>query len=123
MKRSRLSRSAHKVKAERLVKQSSNKKTAYKLYDMMFDRIRSNAGYGCETEYNVGVSRIAEALHCVFGAAAKSIGTGYSEAGHIDEEISELEKCVDEYDRSIEQYNVNNTKKTLENAKRVIAET
>lgn len=68
------------------------------LHRIMFEEIGTNAGFGCETEYEVGIARICEAAHCVFGSAVRSTdGRPFGDFGHMDEEMEILNHCIKAY--------------------------
>jgi len=90
------------------------------LYHHMFDKIGGCANYSKKTEYQVGVGRINEEAHCIFGSVMKSMQwKGHSEIPHIEEEIGLLEKDVNEYERDIGPYEALNDSGMVKNAKRV----
>ena len=95
-------------------------KSAKELYDLMFDKIGDNARFPSKTEYQIGVGRICEQNHCVFGSAMKSMWGNASEIAHIGEEISLMESDVKEYSRDHPHYNVLNDEDMINNANRVI---
>lgn len=116
---------AHLAELEKRNNQNSapdeKEEIATDLHNIMFDDIGSSGGFSHNTEYTIGVGRIAEGFHCIFGAAMKEIITGLPENSHISEEIKKIEDDVDEYQRDIPQYTVDNSNEIIENAKRVIS--
>lgn len=68
--------------------------------------IPSNGGFGYATEYEIGISRIAEALHCIIGSLCKQYWRGELdkigiEQGHIKEEFKLIKDCIEEYSRDL----------------------
>jgi hypothetical protein len=71
----------------------------------------------------VGLGRINEELHCIFGSTMKSIGSQpfiTGDIAHIEEELGLIEDNIVEYQQDLKPYKLNNDEKTVANAKRVL---
>jgi len=69
----------------------------------MYGGLPSFGGFQPFTEYEVGLGRIAEALHCIMGALGRAIDVKAleSEVEHISEELGKVRWFTDEYSRDI----------------------
>lgn len=78
--------------------------------DQLYGGMPGAGGFEANTEYEVGVQRIAEAAHCILGSAGKvwnsqrrgETDTGFRfEKGHFNEEMGIIDKSIREYSKPI----------------------
>lgn len=65
--------------------------------DIPYGGIRAGGGYQANTEYEVGMQRMAEAVHCILGSLHAASKYNTPEDEHISEEIGIVIKVMDEY--------------------------
>lgn len=63
--------------------------------------IPTGGGFSCSTEFEVGLQRLSEAVHCIIGSLHRSPKGSFHEGAHIMEEMDLVEKILAEYKRPI----------------------
>lgn len=67
--------------------------------------IPDGGGFGSGTEFEVGIQRICEAVHCVLGSLTKTLNIDWvkekGDVGHIKEECGLIEKDLEEYSKDL----------------------
>lgn len=71
--------------------------------DTDYGGIPSGGGYGQHTEYEIGIHRFADAVHCVLGSLCRSYTSSvpWKEHGHIHEELQICGRLMDDYGRQL----------------------
>jgi len=64
-------------------------------------RFYFNYRNGNATEYEIGITRTAEAIHCILGSLVGAYTYNTPELGHIMEEIGLIKKFMNEYSKSM----------------------
>jgi hypothetical protein len=93
--------------------------------DTNYGGIPSGGGFDSNTEYEVGLQRILEAIHCILGSIERGVDVSgniiWHELDHIKEEINIIKNSLEEYARPLYLTHGSShyMKKTVENMKTI----